>query len=314
METNMLISKFWTRIGALVIDCIPLGLIGLILGLTIQDFLMSIGSYGSLLGLIITVLYFTIFNSKLFNGQTIGKKAVNIQVTDKSGNTLSLQKSFFRALILCVPYFLIKVELPAGFLGSALFLSCTALILGVMVIYIFNKGNRQSLHDIIIGSYVVNIQRQDELTVFPAVTTASYYAFGITVVLVTTFSVLSLSWLKTTHPELVSIEERISNIDGVLDATVSNNVSTIYGSERSTKKSLVVQLWVRKLPRNSYALEELKATQTAVKAVLEIEPNIDQYDFISVTLIKGFNIGIASWKTSSSTQKSPAEWKSLIEK
>ena len=32
METNLLISKFWTRIGALAIDVTVLGVIGLILG------------------------------------------------------------------------------------------------------------------------------------------------------------------------------------------------------------------------------------------------------------------------------------------
>jgi len=318
METNILISKFWTRIGALIIDSIILGVIGLILGLTIQDFLIRVGSYGILLGLTITVLYFTIFNSKLFNGQTIGKKAFDIQVTDKSGITLSLWKSLFRALILCVPYFLINVEFPGVSMGSAMFLvkniSCISLALGVMIIYIFNKGNRQSLHDLIIGSYVVNIKRQDELTELPSVTKASYYVFGISVVLFTIFTIISLSLLKSKYSDLVSIQERILKIDGVLNVGVSKNTSTVYGQEESTTKSIKAQLWVIKLPNNSDELENMKETRTAIKTILEIEPNIDQYDIISVTLIKGFNIGIASWKNSMSTQKSPAEWKSLLEK
>src|SRR5665811_1045136 len=166
METNILISKFWTRIWALIIDSIILGMVGIILGLTIQDFLIRIGSYGILIGLAVAVLYFTIFNSKLFNGQTLGKKALDIQVVDKSGNPLSLRKSFYRALILCVPYFLVNVEVPGVSIGSTIFLlkniSCISLALGVMVIYIFNKGNRQSLHDLIIGSYVVTTERQEE--------------------------------------------------------------------------------------------------------------------------------------------------------
>lgn len=318
METNIRIANFGGRIAALVIDILSLGIIGIILGLTIQDFLISIGSYGSLLGLTIAVLYFTIFNSKLFNGQTIGKKAFGIQVTDESGKTLGLQKSFIRALILCTPYFLINVEFPGVPVGSIIFLlkniSCVALTIGVILIYIFNKGNRQSLHDLVIGSYVVSTERQEEYSILPAVTNASYYVFGISVVFIAIFTIVSLRQLKSTYPDLVSIQDHISNIDGVLNAGVSKNTSTVYGQEKSTTKSIKAQLWVKKLPDNSDELENMKETRTAIKTILENEPNIDQYDIISVTLIRGFNIGIASWKHYLTSQKSPAEWKILLEK
>ncbi len=318
METNIRIANFGGRIAALVVDILSLGIIGIILGLTIQDFLIGIGSYGSLLGLTIAVLYFTIFNSKLFNGQTIGKKAFDIQVTDESGKTLDLQKSFFRALILCTPYFLINVEFPGMPLGSTFFLlknfSCIALTLGVILIYIFNKGNRQSLHDLVIGSYVVSTERQEEYSMLSSVTKASYYVFGISVVFIAIFTFVSLSQLKSAYSDLVSIQERISNIDGVLSAGVSKNTSTVYGQKESTTKSFTAQLWVKKLPSNSDELENMKVTRTAIKTILEFEPSIEQYDIISVTLIKGFNIGIASWKHSFSSQKSPSEWKILLEK
>lgn len=312
----MLISKFWTRIGALAIDVTVLGVIGLILGLTIQDFLIEIGSYGMLIGLAVAVLYFTIFNSKLFKGQTLGKKVVDIQVVDISGNTLSLQKSFFRALILCVPYFLINAEFPGVKLGSMLFLvkniSCFVLFLGVMVFYIFNKGNRQSLHDMIIGSYVVSTVRQEVTSELPAVTKSSYYVFGITVILLTIFTIFSLTQFNASFPDLIAIQNRISTIDGVLNAGVSKSTSTVYGEEGSTTKSLAVQLWIKKLPGNIEEMENQQETKTVIKTILEIEPNINQYDMISVTLTKGFNIGIASWKSSMSSRKSPEEWKNIL--
>lgn len=318
METNIVISKFWIRIGALVIDSIILGVIGIILGLTIQDFLIGIGSYGILIGLAIAVLYFTICNSKLVNGQTPGKKAMGIQVIDKAGNTLSVQRSFLRALILCVPYFLINVELPGAQVGSDLFylkiISCLSLMLGVIVIYIFNKGNRQSLHDLITGSYVVSEVRSEDMAEFPTVTKASYYVFGFLTFLLTVFTIVGVTPANSSFADLIAIQESILNIDGVLDAGVSKNTSTVYGESKSTTQSLVVQLWVKELPLNTDELENIKETRTVIKKILETEPNINQYDLISITLIKGFNIGIASWKNSFSCRKSPEEWKSLLGK
>lgn len=318
METNILISKFWNRIGALVIDTIILGVIGIILGLTIQDFLIRIGSYGVLIGLLIAVLYFTIYNSKLFNGQTPGKKAMSIQVVDKVGNTLSLQRSFLRALILCVPYFLINVEVPGAQVGSDLFylkiISCMSLMLGVIVIYIFNKGNRQSLHDLIIGSYVVSTVRTEDMTEFPTVTKASYYIFGFLTFLLTVFTIVGVTPANSSFADLIAIQKSILNIDGVLNAGVSKNTSTVYGESKSTTESLVVQLWVKELPVNIDELENIKVTRSVIKTILESEPNINQYDIISITLIKGFNIGIASWKNSCSCGKTPEEWKSLLDK
>lgn len=318
METNILISKFWKRIGALVIDSIILGVIGIILGLTIQDFLIRIGSYGMFIGLSVAVLYFTIYNSKLLNGQTPGKKAMGIQVVDKTGNTLSLQRSFLRAMVLCAPYFLINVEVPGAQVGSDLFylkiISCMTLMLGVIVIYIFNKGNRQSLHDLIIGSYVVSVVRSEEMTEFPTVTKASYYVFGFLAFLMTVFTIVGVTPANSSFADLITIQKNILNIDGVLNAGVSKNTSTVYGESKSTTESLAVQLWVKELPVNIDELENTKETRTVIKTILETEPNINQYDIISITLIKGFNIGIASWKNSFSCRKSPAEWRSLLDK
>src|SRR5690554_2843456 len=101
METKINIAKFWTRVWALLIDSLILGVIGYLLGLTVEDFLVSIGNYGLLFGLVITVVYQTIFNSRIGNGQTLGKRAMNIQVVDIYGDTIDLGKSFLRALILC---------------------------------------------------------------------------------------------------------------------------------------------------------------------------------------------------------------------
>jgi uncharacterized RDD family membrane protein YckC len=318
METNILISKFWSRIAALVIDILILSVIGLIVGLAMQNILMEMSTYGFLIGLLIAVLYFSIYNSKLLNGQTPGKKIVGIQVVDREGNPLSLHRSFLRALILCAPYFLIKIEVPGVQVGSDLFyliiILLISLMLGVIVIYIFNKGNRQSLHDTIIGSYVVSAERTEDMTELPSATKSSFYIFGFSVLILTIFTIVGFTPINSEFADLVSIQKNISAIDGVLHAGVSKNTSTVYGEPKSATQSLVIQLWVKELPVNINEIENIEETREVIKTILKIEPNINQYDMISITLIKGFNIGIASWEKSFSCQKSPTEWESLLDK
>ena len=68
------IANFWRRIGALFIDTLILGLVGFLLGLTLESTFVQIGGWGRLIGFVIALVYFGAMNSKLFNGQTIGKK------------------------------------------------------------------------------------------------------------------------------------------------------------------------------------------------------------------------------------------------
>ena len=75
----MWISGFWRRIGAFVIDSILLGLLGLLLGLFLEDFFVEIGGWGRFIGFVIAILYFGEMNSKVADGQTIGKKALKNQ-------------------------------------------------------------------------------------------------------------------------------------------------------------------------------------------------------------------------------------------
>ncbi|MBK7030883.1 MAG: RDD family protein [Bacteroidales bacterium] len=183
MPTPIQLSKFGSRIAALVIDILVLALIGIILGFTLQDFFIGLGAYGIFVGVIISVLYFTLQNSRFFNGQTIGKRTFDIQVTDKEGQLLSLQRSFARAVILCVPYFLVNAEFPGLHAGSVIYLLksivCIALVFGLILFFLVNKGTRQSIHDLLVGSYVVSTERLAEPVTLPAVTKASYYVFGI---------------------------------------------------------------------------------------------------------------------------------------
>jgi uncharacterized RDD family membrane protein YckC len=84
------ISGFWRRAGAFFIDAIILGIIGLLLGLFFSQQFVELGGWGRAIGFSIAAIYFVIFSSRTGGGQTIGKRALKIQVVDRAGKLLNL--------------------------------------------------------------------------------------------------------------------------------------------------------------------------------------------------------------------------------
>lgn len=316
MEINFKFSRFWTRIGAFLIDCAILGVIGFILGLCFEDHFISIGSYGILYGMIITIVYLTIFNSKLMNGQTIGKKIVNIQIVDKYGNKLGVDRSLYRALILCIPYYTVNLTTSGisegSFIFTILFIGLFSLILGVITIYIFNSTNRQSLHDILIGSYVVSVQRNEELTALPSYKKLAIYIYGSLIIILLISTAFNFTRTSTEYKSMNSAYDNLNEIDGVINASVSKNTTTVYGEENSTTRTYIASLWLAKLPEDKSQVENMKEVREAVKIILNVEPNINSFDNISITLIKGFDIGISKKYYSYSVGKTSTSWKEFV--
>ncbi|MFN0277042.1 MAG: RDD family protein [Pyrinomonadaceae bacterium] len=76
------IASFWRRLAALIIDSLLLGIVGQIIGWTFSSFWFGIGPYGRFVGFIFIFFYFGLMNSKLGGGQTIGKRVLDMAVTD----------------------------------------------------------------------------------------------------------------------------------------------------------------------------------------------------------------------------------------
>src|SRR5689334_1211750 len=100
---DMLTDELWgekierplfKRVLAFLVDCIVLAPF-----LSLVPYVF-IGEYEIILiiDFPITVLYFTILNSRHFNGQTVGKRIFKLQVVDQQGSLISLGKSLVRSL------------------------------------------------------------------------------------------------------------------------------------------------------------------------------------------------------------------------
>jgi uncharacterized RDD family membrane protein YckC len=153
------IAGFWQRVGAFLVDCVLLGAIGTVAGFFLTDEFVRLGAWGRLLGFSVAIAYFGTLNSGITGGQTLGKRLLKIKVVAKDGIPLSVPKSFLRFLPLGAPWFLNHAQLPDSALFSIWSYVVSIMIVGlglsVVYLFVFNRPSRQSLDDLLVGSYVV---------------------------------------------------------------------------------------------------------------------------------------------------------------
>ncbi|MEM7331247.1 MAG: RDD family protein [Chloroflexota bacterium] len=105
-------AKFRQRILASVIDTVVLGIGLSLLSIPLRGFFFRIGPYGRIVSLILMVTYFTIYNSNLKNGQTIGKRFMKIGVANARKELISVKTSFYRALLFSLLIIMNQWALP----------------------------------------------------------------------------------------------------------------------------------------------------------------------------------------------------------
>lgn len=154
------VAGFWRRLAAWLVDTLILGLIGQLISLLFSTLLFQIGPYGRPLGLLLILPYFGVMNSKIGGGQTIGKRLMKIAVRDESNSPISLARSLGRITLIALPALFNGWALPI-FESPVLswFVSLLVFGLGGSIVYtmVFNRKARQGIHDLLAGTYVVNL-------------------------------------------------------------------------------------------------------------------------------------------------------------
>ena len=92
------------RVVALFIDLGILYIMGYILSVTLREYILVLGNYKILLGVLLSTLYFTILHSSIGRGQTLGKKIFNYKVVKLNGDFLTISEAFLRSIIFTFPY------------------------------------------------------------------------------------------------------------------------------------------------------------------------------------------------------------------
>lgn len=298
---NLPIAGFWRRIAALLIDFIILGLVGAIIGYLFSSQLSGQGSWTRIIGFLIAVAYFGCMNSKIGNGQTLGKRLLKIRVINANGESISIPKSILRFTILGLPFFMngiVSSSAATDYWIYPLSLIIFGVAFSTTYLYIFNKHSRQSLHDLVAGTFVVSPESnpislahiwKPHLAVVSIIFIASVIAPAIT----------SSFASKEPFKNLLLAQEELNKNPEIVSSSVFVTKSI---SKNEEVKFASANIFLKKNQITNNELAKRAAEQIKSKLPNEIHGGNFQ-----IILIYGFDIGIASQRIFKSYQFKPED-------
>lgn len=309
---HRIISGFWQRILAFVIDGILLGIFGAICGLSLFDVFAHLGGWGRLVGFSIALAYFGLFNSSMGKGQTIGKRIMKIEVVDSNGQHISPGRSLLRYSILAAPFFLngamISPDVIMSPLGYLIFFIIFGAGAAIIYLYIFNRNTRQSLHDLAVGTFVTKTSPPGKVT--SSVWRVHFAVVGIWFFAVIIYSVIMTGVVrKGIFPALFNVQRAILASGKVHGATALTGISltTVNGLSLETTYFSSNAIW-KEDPKNYEA-----AARFIASIVLSNYPDVMKKDILIIQISYGYDIGFMSSWRNASFKFSPAEWKKQVE-
>lgn len=288
------ISGFWRRIGALVVDTLILGIVGMVLGLFFESIFVQLGGYGRLVGFSIALIYFGIMNSSITGGQTIGKKLLKLRVVDSNNSPIHVGKSVLRYFILALPFSLNGAQFSDEAISSFLMYPLSLIIFGGMLsifyLYIFNRVTRQSLHDLVVGTYVVNINVEKKEC--KKVWNIHMFVVAVLYVFTGVLPAFTASLLASENfNEMRKAQVLLSNRPDVAYATISKKTATTTSTKQGTKTTNYVSSQVF-LENNN--IDDVELARQFATMIIENYPEAITKDSIQIVLTHGYDIGIAA--------------------
>lgn len=298
------ICGFWRRLGALAVDSVILGLIGMLLGGLFGEQLAKLGKLGPLIGFAISVFYFGFFNSVIGGGQTVGKRVFNIRVLNKDGSLLSIEKAFFRAILLSLAIIGLPMSLPMGVMYGIIIGLLLAVSLGLPYFYLFNRKTRQSIHDILCGTYVGKadaLKTPMALTINPK----HYVAYGVIVLVAG--GLLLQTHTRSDVQAMSALQREIMQIDGVYGASVKlNSLTQLQKGVKVNNLTVTVRMQKKPTP-------DEKLRNEVAKVILEKYQGLQNVQIININVIYGYHIGIASGFQNFGSSGTPQNWKDKLQ-
>lgn len=294
-DENLWITGFWRRIGALLIDGLILALVGFLLGLVLEDYFVQIGGWGRLIGFSIALIYFGLLNSSINNGQTVGKAILKINVVNSSNQFISLPKSFLRYCILGAPFYLNNARFTEDLLTSPFMHLLSLIIFGglisIIYLYIFNRHTRQSLHDVIVGTYVTNKDSKSS-TLEPI--WKPHYVIIVCLFIAAAAAPYFTMQLAQNIPfkDMLNVRQIVMSKPEVVYANIQEGTSTFSTTDTETTKTTYITV-------QAFLVDD-DITNGAIardigNTVIANYTDAETKDIIQVTLIYGYDIGIWSF-------------------
>jgi uncharacterized RDD family membrane protein YckC len=305
------ICGFWSRIGALFIDTLLLGALGFVLGLFLESIFVQLGGWGRVIGFITLITYFGVMNSSIANGQTFGKKLLKIRVVDDSNRTISLPKSVLRYSFLAVPFSLNGAQFTGEALVTILMYPLSLVVFGglfsISYLYIFNRNTRQSIHDLVVGTFVVNAEASKE-SLAPVWKPHLIVVAGLLVVAAILPVFTSDLAQSAPFKGLMVTQEAIARNSLVKYASISEGWTTINSSDSVSKTTTYVKAQV--FIYNN-AIDNPILAESLAKTIVSSYPESLNKNTILITLKYGYDIGIWSHWNSHTHSFNPAQVEAL---
>jgi uncharacterized RDD family membrane protein YckC len=305
-------AGFWRRNAAFFIDWIILAIVCWGLGFFLGDFFMSMGGWERVIGFAIALLYFVPLNSGLGGGRTIGKRALGTRVVSRTGEPLSVGKSFVRSFVLLLPFFVNGAPVPLALLQPAWSIVFSEIVfgLGLAIVYliVFNAKTRQSFHDLVAGSYVV--RAGSEGADKPKTWGGHYVVVTLIFILVGVVPMLLADLVKNwLGNEIFVAYEAIQQQPEVAVASVFSGRTVFWDNTHGQRVVNGVTVNVRLNRR----VEDFDAeANRLVGILLQKYPEAGTKDSISIGLSSGYDLGIWSRWRRQAFNYSPEQWRQRL--
>lgn len=291
------IAGFWRRILAFAADILLLGVAGQALAWPLSAFWFRIGPNGRFFGELIALAYFVVLDSHLGKGQTVGQRILRIAVRNRDNRPMGIGRSALRTLLWLTPWALNGWALPllrnhvASWLTGVIIYGVGSALAFTMA---FNRRSRQGLHDMLCGTYVVNVDGA-RVNAFPTAARLQWIASAVLIVAGVALSTISLH-TETLFGESLApvtrLQGRLEPDRRFFSVGVSFNTSTFYQSGlKTTTRSLGINAWCKGQPSDD---ERQAMMNDLAKTALQTVDDIDQYDLLQISLMSAYDLGIAS--------------------
>jgi hypothetical protein len=237
---------------------------------------------------------------------------MKIRVVNAKNQPISLGRSCLRYAILGAPFALNGAMIPTPILLSPIGLLVGTFIFGVgaaiIYLYLFNRRTRQSLHDLAVGSFVVNAATTE--SVEQTIWKPHLIAAGLLILIGLGVSVAGNQLTDKWHfPELLAVQDQLIDLEKVYSASVTRGKS--WGTRDGKKWENTYLHVVAIVNKKSFQTEE--TAQELANLILQNYPKADEFDVIYVSLNSGFDIGIARVWSNVNFSKPPSIWSATKE-
>ncbi|MFZ6875330.1 RDD family protein [Undibacterium sp. Di27W] len=286
------IAGFWRRCLAFLIDFLVLVAVGYVLSLFLSEFFASLGGWGRAVGFVIGLIYFSVMDSRLCGGQTLGKRLCKIKVVTASNANISLPLSALRYSFLGLPGSLNGAQFPTEFLMSFWAYPVSLVVFGGLLstayLLIFNRGTRQGLHDLVSHTYVVNLQATPDNV--PLVWTIHKIIVGLILVLAALAPLLGKELLKNNFfAGLIEVQQVLLKQPGVNYVAVSVGQNFNFSAGQPEKNFTYINADIFLVKNNIHDKELARHLQ---ESLLMTFPQFAEKDLIQINLVYGYDIGL----------------------